>query len=199
MSRYLGPKLKINRKLGELPGLTKKKSKKINYLEKNKNLNNINKRISEYSIRLKEKQKLKYNYGLTENQLFRYVKEARRIKGITGFILLQLIEMRLDNICYRLGFAKTIPQARQLVNHGQFLVNNSLINIPSYQCQLGDLISVNDPHLIEKLPPIIKKNTPSHLEFDRFKFQATLIDYCDRSEIGLEINELLVIEYYSQQ
>merc|ERR1712157_353681 len=96
-----------------------------------------NRKITEYGLRLEEKQKLKFNYGITENQLFRYIKEARRRKGITGLILLQLLEMRLDTICFTLGFAPTIASARQLVTHGHIMINNQVVNIPSIQCQIN--------------------------------------------------------------
>ena len=144
MSRYRGPKLKISRRLGQLPGLTTKKSRKLNRPGKDGTSEDTNKKLTEYGIRLEEKQKLKFNYGLTESQLFRYVKEARRRKGVTGLILLQLLEMRLDTLCFTLGFAKSITQARQLVNHGHITVNKKVINIPSFQCRLNDLISVKD-------------------------------------------------------
>ena len=150
MSRYRGPKLKISRRLGSLPGLTTKKSKKKNRSRKDGSSNaDTNKKLTEYGVRLEEKQKLKYNYNLTENQLFKYVKEARRRKGVTGLILLQLLEMRLDTICYSFGFAKTIPQARQLVNHGHITINQKVINIPSFQCRLNDVISVKKKRLQE--------------------------------------------------
>ena len=124
MSRYRGPKLKISRRLGKLPGLTVKKSRKINRPGKDGNANaDTGKKLTEYGVRLEEKQKLKFNYGLTENQLYRYVEEARRRKGVTGLILLQLLEMRLDSLCFTLGFAKSMAQARQLVNHGHITVN----------------------------------------------------------------------------
>ena len=123
MSRYRGPKVKISRRLGVLPGLTTKKSRKLNRPGKDGTTEDNSKKLTEYGIRLEEKQKLKFNYGLTENQLFRYVKEARRRKGVTGLILLQLLEMRLDTLCFTLGFAKSIVQARQLVNHGHITVN----------------------------------------------------------------------------
>merc|ERR1712127_123100 len=101
---------------------------------------------SEYAIRLEEKQKLRFNYGVTEKQLLRYVRDARRIKGSTGEALLQLLEMRLDNIVFRLGMAPTIPAARQVVNHGHICVNGKRVSIASYQCQTGDVISVrNNP------------------------------------------------------
>ena len=144
MSRYRGPKLKITRRLGPLPGLTTKKSKKLNRPGKDGNSLDTNKKLTEYGIRLEEKQKLKFNYGLTESQLFRYVKEARRRKGVTGLILLQLLEMRLDTICFTLGFAKSITQARQLVNHGHITVNQLSVSIASYQCQPGDKLAVKD-------------------------------------------------------
>ena len=121
MSRYLGPKLRITRRLGDLPGLTSKKSKKENRPGKSGQIGEeiTKKKLTEYGRRLEEKQKLKFNYGLTENQLYSYVKEAKRRKGITGLILLQLLEMRLDTLCFTLGFAPTIANARQLINHGQ--------------------------------------------------------------------------------
>ena len=163
-----------------------------------------NKKPTEYGIRLEEKQKLKFNYGLTESQLYKYIKEARRRKGVTGLILLQLLEMRLDTICYNLGFASTIAQARQLVNHGHILINNKIVNIPSFQCRLNDVISIkqksNSKNLI-KSNLINNKglNLSSHLKFDETKLEATILDYCDRDDINLDIKELLVIEYYSRR
>ena len=145
MSRYRGPKLKITRRLGVLPGLTIKRSNKLNRPGKKGDSNSdIGKKLTEYGVRLEEKQKLKFNYGLTESQLFRYVKEARRRRGITGLILLQLLEMRLDTICYALGFAKTIGQARQLVNHGHITVNKKVVSIPSFQCRINDVIGIKE-------------------------------------------------------
>jgi len=144
MSRYRGPKLRIVRRLGDLPGLTTKKSKKENKPGKSGESGDESskKKSTEYGRRLEEKQKLKFNYGLTESQLYSYVKEARRRKGVTGLILLQLLEMRLDTICFTLGFASTIANARQLVNHGHITVNGKVIDIPSFQCRLNDVIGV---------------------------------------------------------
>ena len=142
MSRYRGPRLRIKRRLGTLPGLTKKLSNNIRPGQHGRaNIDN-NKKPTEYGIRLEEKQKLRFNYGLTESQLYKYIREARRRKGVTGLILLQLLEMRLDTICYNLGFASTIVQARQLVNHGHIMINNKIVNIPSFQCRLNDVISI---------------------------------------------------------
>merc|ERR1712157_606784 len=127
-----------------------------------------NKKSTEYCIRLEEKQKLKFNYGLTENQLYRYIKEARRRKGVTGLILLQLLEMRLDTLCFSLGFAKSIVQARQLVNHGRITINEKVVSIPSFQCRRDDIIGIKKVLDSENL---VKKNLkenqpltlPSHL------------------------------------
>lgn len=205
MSRYRGPKLKISRRLGILPGLTTKKSNKINRPGKDGNVNtDNNKKLTEYGIRLEEKQKLKFNYGLTENQLYRYVKEARRRKGVTGIILLQLLEMRLDTICFSLGFAKSIAQARQFVNHGHIKVNNIVVSIPSFQCRLNDLIGVKNTTHSKNLVENNIKNTqltlvPAHLKFDNSKLEAIILDYCDRNDVGLQLDELLVIEYYSRR
>ena len=205
MSRYRGPKLKISRRLGMLPGLTTKKSNKINRPGKDGNANaDTSKKLTEYGVRLEEKQKLKFNYGLTERQLFRYVKEARRRQGVTGLILLQLLEMRLDIICFTLGFAKSIAQARQLVNHGHITVNKKVISIPSFQCRLNDVIGIKEKSTSKNLVETnIQKNQinqiPYHLKFDSSKLEATVLDYCDRDDIPLQLDELLVIEYYSRR
>ena len=205
MSRYRGPKLRITRRLGTLPGLTTKKSNKINRPGKDGNAGaETGKKLTEYGVRLEEKQKLKYNYGLTESQLYRYVKEARRRQGVTGLILLQLLEMRLDTLCFTLGFAKSMAQARQLVSHGHITVNQRVINIPSFQCRLKDVIGVKTPTTSKVfIENNIKnnqiKNLPSHLKFDSSKLEATVLDYCDRNDVTLELDELLVIEHYSRR
>ena len=205
MSRYRGPKLRISRRLGTLPGLTIKKSNKINRPGKDGNANaDMGKKLTEYGVRLEEKQKLKFNYGLTENQLYRYVKEARRRQGVTGLILLQLLEMRLDTICFTLGFVKTIAQARQLVNHGHITVNNKVVSIPSFQCRVNDTISVKEKVSSKTLVESNVKNSqviniPAHLKFDASKLEAVVLDYCDRADVSLELDELLVIEYYSRR
>ena len=205
MSRYRGPKLKINRRLGLLPGLTRKKSNKTNRPGKEGNGDqDSNKKSTEYCIRLEEKQKLKFNYGITENQLYRYIKEARRRKGVTGLILLQLLEMRLDTLCFSLGFAKSIAQARQLVNHGHVTINGKVVSIPSFQCKRNDVIGIkkvlDSENLIKRN---MKKNEPitipSHLKFDNSELEAIVLNYCDRDEVGVQLDELLVIEYYSRR
>lgn len=205
MSRYRGPKLKIIRRLGILPGLATKKSNRKNRPGKDGNVNAENsKKLTEYGIRLEEKQKLRFNYGLTENQLYRYVKEARRRKGVTGLILLQLLEMRLDTLCFSLGFSKNIVQARQLVNHGHITINKKVVSIPSFQCKINDLIGVkstnNSVNLIENnIKNGYRTEIPAYLKFDSSKLEATVLDYCDRNDLGLKLDELLVIEYYSRR
>lgn len=203
MSRYRGPKLKISRRLGVLPGLTTKVSKKSNRPGKDGTVDDKPK-PTEYGIRLEEKQKLKFNYGLTESQLFRYVKEARRRRGVTGLILLQLLEMRLDTLCFNLGFAKSISQARQLVNHGHITVNKKVIDIPSFQCRLNDIISVKEKStsknlIINNMKTSQRNEIPDNLKFDDTKLEGTVLDYCDRNDVQLQLNELLVIEYYSRR
>jgi len=205
MSRYRGPKLRISRRLGALPGLTKKASKKKTRPgQHGKAINDNSKKTTEYGVRLEEKQKLKYNYGLTESQLYRYVKEARRRNGVTSLILIQLLEMRLDTLCFTLGFATSIGQARQLVNHGHITINNKVVNIPSFQCRLNDVIGVKKRSTSVSLVQTNIKNNqtrelPAHLKFDTSKLEATVLDYCDRNDLVLQLDELLVIEYYSRR
>jgi|UniRef100_UPI003001D27D small subunit ribosomal protein S4 len=197
MSRYRGPRLRIIHRLGELPGFSTKKPS-----FSNKNHRKLHKRKfkdSQYSIRLKEKQKLRYNYGITERQLRNYIQKARKKKGATGEILLQFLEMRLDCIIYRLGLAPTISAARQYITHGHFILNNKKINIPSYNCKINDTISV-----IEKSKNFIQntltffKNS-SYLQFNSEKLEARILDIIPREFVKLQINELLVIEYYSRK
>ncbi|WZY99206.1 hypothetical protein YC2023_071535 [Brassica napus] len=140
MLRYRGPRFKKIRRLGALPGLTSKRPRAGSDL---RNQSRSGKK-SQYRIRLEEKQKLCFHYGLTERQLLKYVRIAGKAKGSTGQVLLQLLEMRLDNILFWLGMALTIPQARQLVNHGHILVNGHIVDIPSYRCKPLDIITVKD-------------------------------------------------------
>ena len=204
MSRYRGPRLRITRRLGTLPGLTQKVSKKKDRPGQHGKSTGGGKKVTEYGLRLEEKQKLKYNYGITESQLFRYVKEARRRNGVTGLILLQLLEMRLDTICFTLGFAPTMASARQLVTHCHITVNGEVLNIPSFQCRIGDKIGVkqnsNSIKLIgENLKINQKPELPSHLTLNTEKIEGEISNHCSREDLLLELNELLVIEYYSRR
>nr|YP_009668064.1 ribosomal protein S4 [Frullania nodulosa]QCW58839.1 ribosomal protein S4 [Frullania nodulosa] len=201
MSRYRGPRVKIIRRLGSLPGLTGKTPKpKSSYIDRSTS----NKKISQYRIRLEEKQKLRFHYGLTERQLLKYVRIARKAKGSTGQVLLQLLEMRLDNTIFCLGMAPTIPGARQLVNHKHISINNNIVDIPSYNCEPGDIITIRNK---EKSQSLITRNInsfqklqiPNHLTFDSTQLQGSVNQTIQREWIDLKINELLVVEYYSRQ
>nr|YP_009413642.1 ribosomal protein S4 [Monotropsis odorata]ASN79007.1 ribosomal protein S4 [Monotropsis odorata] len=200
MSRYRGPRFKKIRRLGALPGLTNKKLIMENALKNKLSF----KKKSKYHIRLEEKQKLRFHYGVTERQLIKYFLLARKSKGSTGQVLLQLLEMRLDNIIFRLGMTSTIPGARQLINHGHILVNGNKVNIPSYRCKPKDIITAKDE---QKFRDFINNsiNSPSfdkipkHLTLYPYEQKALVNQVIDREWISLEIKELLVVEYYSHQ
>ena len=205
MSRYCGPRLRITRRLGDLPGLTTKQTERTAPPgQHGPGKSGKKSSLSEYGVRLQEKQKLRFNYGLSEKQLFNYVKEARRLPGATGSILLQLLEMRLDNIVFSLGLASTIPAARQLVTHGHILVNGKKVDIPSFQCKPKDTISVKSKSLSQKL---VKNNlvltemkpTPSHLELDKKELKGTILTIINPEDTLLNIDDLLIVEFYSRK
>jgi len=201
MSRYRGPRLRVVRRLGELPGLSRKSPRRAYPPGQH---GQARKKRSEYAVRLEEKQKLRFNYGLTERQLLRYVRKARRAAGSTGQVLLQLLEMRLDNTVFRMGMAPTIPGARQLVNHGHVTVNGRVVDIASYQCKPGEVIAIRNSDRSRKL---LEQNLqfpglahlPSHLEFDKNKMEGKVNSVIEREWVALQVNELLVVEYYSRQ
>jgi small subunit ribosomal protein S4 len=201
MARYRGPRLRVVRRLGDLPGLTRKNARRQYPPGEH---GQSRKKRSEYAIRLEEKQKLRYNYGVTEKQLVRYVKKARRATGSTGLVLLQLLEMRLDNTVFRLGMAPTIPGARQLVNHGHVTVNGRTVDIASYQCRSGDEISIKNTDRSRNLVKANLENPglanlPAHLEFNKDSLTGKVNGIVEREWVALNINELLVIEYYSRK
>lgn len=206
MSKYRGPRLRLVRKFNEnLPGLTKKnptptKSSQIPGQHAT-NHDIVLKRSSAYGLRLLEKQKLRFNYNLNERQFVRYVKEAKRQSGPTGETLLALLEMRLDNTVHRLGFAPTISAARQLINHGHILVNQKKLTIPSYACQLKDVISVKQNKKSQELVKAFlpkRSFVPNHLSFNPETLTGVVNQTADRKAVQLRINELLVVEYYSR-
>nr|YP_010475120.1 ribosomal protein S4 [Corydalis jingyuanensis]UVH69407.1 ribosomal protein S4 [Corydalis jingyuanensis] len=197
MSRYRGPRLKKIKRLGNLPGLTTKRLPKND--KKKKKI-----KKSQYRSRLEEKQKLRFHYGLTERQLLNYVRIASKTKGSTGQVLLQLLEMRLDNIIFRLGMASTIPGARQLVNHRHILVNSCLVDIPSYRCKPQDIITTKDEQktraLIQNsLASSSQKKLPEHLTLYSSQYKGLVKQIIARRGVGLKIEELRVVEYYSRQ
>jgi small subunit ribosomal protein S4 len=201
MARYTGAKLRVTRRLGDLPGFTSKKSKSS---QRPGQHGATPKKLTQYAMRLEEKQKLRFNYGLSEKQLMNYIKEAKRIKGATGNVLLQLLEMRLDNLVFRLGMAPTIAAARQLVGHKHVIVNAGCVSIPSYQCQPGDVIAIKDAKPSKDLvntyleSPALS-NIPQHLDFDKKNLTAKVLGIVDREWVALKLNELFVIEFYSRK
>ena len=201
MARYRGAKLRVTRRLGDLPAFTSKKS---NSSQRPGQHGATPKKLTQYAMRLEEKQKLRFNYGLSEKQLMNYVKQAKRLKGATGSIMLQLLEMRLDNVVFRLGLAPTIAAARQLVGHKHIVVNKGCVSIPSYQCQPGDIITVKDSKASRDLVSTFLEtpalsNIPQHLDFDKKNLTAKVLGIIDREWVALKLNELFVVEFYSRK
>ena len=160
-------------------------------------------KLSDYRIQLREKQKVKRIYGLLEKQFRGYYFRAERQKGITGTNLLILLECRLDNIVYRMGFAASRKQARQLVRHNHFLVNNRKVNIPSYQVRPGDEVGAKDkskkvPQVVEAMETVVRRGIPDWIEVDKEKFKGTLKALPNREDLTMPIQEQLIIELYSK-
>lgn len=201
MSRYTGPRLRIVRRFQQqIPGL----ARKTDGVRTNPPGQHGERRTrsTDYRLRLEEKQKLRFNYGVTERQLRKYFREAKRIKGDTGKNLLQLLESRLDNVIFRLGFAPTVPAARQLVSHGHISVNGSKVNIPSYVMHAGDVIAPTEK---SKTHPVILETVqnPSlsladYLDLDEKKPEGVFKRAPEREDIALEVLENFVVEYYSR-
>lgn len=229
MARYTGPRIKIIRRLGLLPGLTRKTTKNRTKTpgQHGKLVFTKSKRSSlsdNYKERLLEKQKLRFNYGVTEKQLVSYYKEAKRRTSATGPLLLELLEARLDCILYRLGFAPTIPAARQIINHSHIYVNNKLVNIPSFRCQMNDVIKIKERESSQKLiatnfelqqqkRKLIQRRMkrvnltksrfhsllPKHLEIlNESGLTGKVLSSVKRKDVLVKINELKVVEYYSR-
>ena len=200
MARYIGPKTRIARKFGEpIFGADKVLSKR-NY-PPGQHGNSRKRKTSEYGVQLKEKQKAKYTYGVLEKQFRNLFAKATRTKGITGEVLLQLLESRLDNVVYRLGFAPTRAAARQLVSHKHIVVNGSVVNIPSYQVKAGDVIAVNESkqsHEMFASLKGLKVNTPKWLEMNTEALTGKVLALPEREDIDLNIQEHLIVEYYSR-
>ncbi len=206
MSRYTGPRVKLLRRFGgiDLPGLTRKRR----YVDARpfppgQHGPNMRVKKSDYRIRLEEKQKLRFNYGIRERQLVRYIKRAVRGKGNTGETLMQYLESRLDNVVFRLGLAPTIPAARQMVNHGHIHVNGHKVDVSSYEVKSGDEITVRDKEKSRKLGELGASaptlSLPAHLEFDAKTLTGRVIDTPSRESVPFELNSQLVVEYYSQR
>ena len=160
-------------------------------------------RLSNYGIQLKEKQKIKFMYGLLEKQFSNCFKKADKMKGETGTNLLQLLERRLDNVVYRLGFSPTRPSGRQLVNHGHFLINGIKVNIPSALVERGDVIQVREKSkkmdiILESVKRIKGDLDLPWLELDKAKMKGTVLDIPERDQMDQTINDRLVVELYSK-
>ncbi len=158
-------------------------------------------KVSDYGIRLREKQKARRIYGVMEKQFRRYFDMASREKGLTGENLIRLLERRLDNVVYRLGFASSRREARQLVSHGHFLVNGRSTNIPSYLVKVGDVIKVKDKS--KDIEPIqrglsYEKATPLWLELDAESLTGKVVDLPKREDVDIDIKEQLIVEFYSR-
>lgn len=208
MGRYIGPLVRIDRKLGVVvsgkKGAPKILSRRNFPPGQHGRLKGRRRKLTEYGLRLLEKQKLKFLYGgLREKQFRRYFDQASRSKGNTGQVLLQLLERRLDNVVYRLGFACTRRQARQWVAHGHFLVNGRKVDIPSYQVEPGDVIEVKTssrdvPQLLENLQNIDPRSVPSWLELDKENFRGKVIDMPRDVQLEVPVNLQYIIEFYSR-
>ena len=160
-------------------------------------------RISNYGLQLQEKQKIKYMYGLLEKQFRNNFKKAEKMKGETGTLMLQLLERRFDNVVYRLGFAPTRPSARQLVNHGHFIVNGKAVNIPSYSVKPGDSISVREKSkkldiILESMKRIKGDIELPWLQLDKAKMHGIFLEIPERDQMNLTFDERLVVELYSK-
>jgi len=161
------------------------------------------KKLSEYGLQHREKQKARRFYGILEKQFNGYFESAEKQKGMTGENLLRILESRLDNVVYRIGFAMSRPEARQLVRHGHFTVNGRKVNIPSYLVREGDIITIADrSRSLEKFKSILEANearpVPDWLDLDRGTFQAKIVNLPAREAIDLPVEEHLIVEFYSK-
>jgi len=203
MARYTGPKSKISRRYGvALFGPTKALERK-NYPPGMHGPKGARRKLSDYATALAEKQKLRFQYGLMERQFRRYFESALRKRGVTGETLLQMLETRLDNVVYRLGFANSRSAARQMVSHGHVLVNNRKVNVSSYNVRAGDLVTVKDRPTSRRLATRNLELTqiqpvPDWLVVDKDQFQGKVVRIPTREEIAPIVNEQLVVELYSR-
>ncbi len=207
MARYIGPKCKLSRRQGMDLGL-KSRARPIEskcQLEKppGQHGDSRGRRLSDYALQLREKQKLRFIYGVLERQFRNYYKKAARQKGATGQNLLQLLECRLDNIVYRMGFGSTRSEARQLVNHKSISVNGRTVNIPSYQVSPEDIVAVRERakkqvRIQDSLTIAEQLGFPEWVEVDATKMEGRLKMAPERADLPADINESLVVELYSK-
>lgn len=200
MARYTGPKTKIARKFREPIYGADRAFEKRNYPPGQHGVSKRRPKQSEYGVQLMEKQKAKYTYGILERQFRNLFEKASRKGGVTGVVLLQLIESRLDNVVYRLGIAHTRNQARQLVSHRHITVNGNVVNIPSYLLRAGDVIGVRERskslEIIED--SLSTRSNYSWLDWDSTKMEGKFMNYPEREDIPENIKEQLIVELYSK-
>lgn len=200
MARYTGPTWKISRRLGISLSGTGKELEKRPYAP-GQHGPNQRRKLSEYGLQLQEKQKLRHMYGVNERQFRNLFVKAGKMKGVHGENFMILLESRLDNLVYRLGLARTRRQARQLVNHGHILVDGSRVDIPSYQVRPGQTIGVREKSRnLDIIKESVEANNyvPEYLTFDADKLEGTYTRLPERSELPAEINESLIVEFYSR-
>ncbi|MCM3725419.1 30S ribosomal protein S4 [Neobacillus cucumis] len=200
MARYTGPSWKLSRRLGISLSGTGKELEKRPYAP-GQHGPNQRKKLSEYGLQLQEKQKLRHMYGVNERQFRTLFERAGKLSGIHGENFMVLLESRLDNVVYRLGLARTRRAARQLVNHGHIQVNGSRVDIPSYRVAPGQTISVREKSRnLDVVKEAIEINNfvPDYLTFDADKLEGTFTRLPERSELPAEINEALIVEFYSR-
>ena len=207
MARYIGPKCKLSRRQGIDLGL-KSRARPIEtkcQMEKppGQHGDNRGRRQSDYALQLREKQKLRYIYGILERQFRNYYKKAARRKGATGENLLKLLEARLDNVVYRMGFGTTRAESRQLVSHKAIVVNGTVVNVPSFQVSPEDLIEVREKarkqvRIQDSLAIAEQLGFPDWVEVDTKKMEGRLKAIPDRADLPADINESLVVELYSK-
>lgn len=202
MAKYIGPKSKIARRFGDPIFGPDKYLEKKNYPPGMHGLNRKRRKQSEYGQQLSEKQKAKYTYGVLEKQFLNLFKKASRSKGITGEVLLQLLESRLDNVVFRLGIAPTRAAARQLVGHRHITVNGDVVNIPSFTVKAGDIVGIREKSKgLEVILDSVgsgRSNKYSWLEWDRDEMRGKFVNMPERSDIPENIKEQLIVELYSK-
>jgi small subunit ribosomal protein S4 len=201
MARYTGPKTKIARKFGDAIYGADKYFERKNYPPGFHGVNKKRKKSSEYGMQLREKQKAKYTYGVLERQFANLFKKASASKGVTGEVLLQLLESRLDNVVYRLGIAPTRAAARQLVTHRHIVVNGEVTNIPSYSLRSGDIVGVREKSkALEVITDSLagRRSGTAWLEWDAPQMAGKFMSRPERDQIPETIKEQLIVELYSK-
>lgn len=207
MARYTGPKAKLSRREGVdlfLKSARRSISDKAHFdVKPGQHGRTSGQRTSDYGLQLREKQKVKRMYGVLERQFRRYFAEASRRKGNTGATLLMLLEERLDNVVYRMGFGSTRAEARQLVSHGAILVNGKPVNIPSYSVKDGDTLTVREKskkqtRILEAIELAQQTGLPDWVSVDVSKLEGVFKKAPDRDQFGADINENLIVELYSR-